>query len=190
MKKTFFITLLAVFIFQNSLSQEKTDLNVDNEKIEKLKKIKLSFGTNIIDNSNGNQMFWRATHYEFKSPVFISIEYDISSAIAIALTNSINIFEIDGDDLHFFGVDFEVKYFFPIYPEITNVDFYFGIGSGQHFVGDNNALTFNLSAGINYWTSNHIGLTFNAFAKAAITDPVPEVRNFYQYNLGLIYKFK
>ena len=77
-----------------------------------------------------------------------------------------------------------------INPQITNIDLYVGIGSGQHFVEDNTALTLNLSAGINYWISNHIGLTLNAFAKTAVTDPVPEVNNFYQYNLGLVYKFR
>ena len=62
-------------------------------------RIKLSFGTNLIDNSNGNQIFFRADSYEFKSTLFISLEYDINSVIALALTNSTNIFEINGDDL-------------------------------------------------------------------------------------------
>ena len=69
------------------------------------------------------------------------------------------------------------------------MDLYGGLGAGYHYVAEGGALTFNVTFGANYWVSQFFGVSVQAIANKGFRNEVKYVGDFYQYNIGLIYRY-
>ena len=164
--------------------------------------IKFSGGLNAIDNSNGFNIFWDVDQFEFSNPYFIELEGRFSEDMSFSIMTTSNVFELkrlneDGDGyvyplFDFFAVNVTGKYYFDkyiFYNEDTNLDLYGGLGAGYHYVAEGGALTFNVTFGANYWVSQFFGVSVQAIANKGFRNEVKYVGDFYQYNIGLIYRY-
>lgn len=164
--------------------------------------IKFGGGLNIIDNSNGFNIFWDVDKFEVKKPFFVELEGRFSEDISFSLMGTSNVFELKRLNLEgngyiyplfdFFAISVAGKYFFDkylFYNEESGIDLYGGIGAGYHYVAEGGALTFNVTFGVNYWFSQFIGVSLQAIANKGFAKEVLYVGDFYQYNIGLIYRY-
>ncbi|MFD2551936.1 OmpA family protein [Bizionia sediminis] len=182
------LLFLFLFIAINSIHAQDTNY------------FSLSAGTNIIDNSNGKIVPWDAKRVEFSNPFYLELDYRFGNHISVALLGTANVFNIarsnpsgtglERKEYDFFGVDISGKYYIdPLLFDNPNIDLYAGLGLGFHDVANDNAFTANLSLGFNYWFQNNFGIAVQAMAKKGIGEEVPGVNNYYQYNIGVSYRF-
>jgi len=164
--------------------------------------LKFSGGLNVIDNSNGFNIFWDVDQFEFSNPFFVELEGRFSEDMSFSIMATSNVFELkrlnnDGDGyiyplFDFFAVNLTGKYYFDkylFYNEDTNLDLYGGLGAGYHYVAEGGAVTFNVTFGANYWISQFFGVSVQAIANKGFRNEVKYVGDFYQYNIGLIYRY-
>tara|TARA_R110002012_G_scaffold220618_1_gene392282 strand:+ start:34871 stop:35977 length:1107 start_codon:yes stop_codon:yes gene_type:complete len=186
-KLTRFFVFIFVFTFSISNGQNNTYFSI-------------SAGTNIIDNSNGNEVPWDIDRAEFKTPFFIEVERRFNDHIAVSVMGTTNTFQLDrlnaaGDGFdtnsyNFLAFDIAGKFYFDDYLfDTDNIDLYAGLGLGYHDVAEGDALTANLNLGFNYWFTDRFGLSFQAIGKKGIGEEILYVGNYYQYNLGASYRF-
>lgn len=161
----------------------------------------INMGTNVIDNSDGEAVPWDADRLDFKKPIFVEIEKRFNENFAmsfIGTSNSLRIQQpnngtedVTNRNNDFLALNLTGKYFIDRFIfNNNNIDLYVGAGGGYHTVAETSALAVNLNLGFNYWFNNNIGMTFQAIANKGLNNDVSLIDNYYQYNLGLAYKFK
>lgn len=158
-------------------------------------------GTNILDNSNGKDAPWDVDRIDFKKPFFVEVERRFNESFSLALMGTSNSLQLPrlneaGDGFtneyyDFMAVNLSGKYFLDqLVFDNDNIDLYVGAGAGYHDVAEGNAITANLNVGFNYWITNRLGVSIQAVANKGFNDEVLYVGNYYQYNLGVSYRFK
>lgn len=186
-KLTRFFVFIFVFTFYISNGQNNTYFSI-------------SAGTNIIDNSNGNEVPWDIDRAEFKTPFFIEVERRFNEHIAVSVMGTTNKFELTRLDAlgtgyvtntyDFLAFDIAGKFYFDDYLfDTDNIDLYAGLGLGYHDVAEGDAFTANLNLGFNYWLTDRFGLSFQAIGKKGIGEEILYVGNYYQYHVGASYRF-
>ncbi|WP_418264283.1 OmpA family protein [Flavobacterium faecale] len=100
-------------------------------------------------------------------------------------------------DLMYYGIDASVKYSLMNAIKSKVIDPYVGLGGGYTFLGDSSYGTLNLSAGINFWFSDVVGLSLGTTYKGADLlggdrvdgSNVPDAPGHFLHSVGLTFKF-
>lgn len=150
--------------------------------------LKIAFGLNVIDNSNGNQGPWAIHTLDFNTPFFLGADYQVNQKWSFGVNTSFNKLKVLGVESSFFSMNADANYYFVSNASRTFIDFYGILGGGFYNAFDNTAITINPGLGFNYWFSSNLGVNVTAKGNFAVNKDVPEVRNYYQYNLGLIWR--
>lgn len=151
----------------------------------------LTFGLNLIDNSNGSYLPFDSNSIHFKTPFFITAEQGIYSNWTLAVMLSTNQLELEdpATSAFYFSADaFANWYVDDLLFQNENIDLYVGLGSGIHTLDGKTSGSFNGTLGFRYWFSNTMALNFQAIGKVN-NDGIPQVDSHYQFNLGATYRF-
>ena len=149
---------------------------------------KIALGLNLIDNSNDQNGPWAVEKLSFKTPFFIGADYQVNNKWSFGVNTSFNKLKVLGVESSFFSMNADANYYFVSNASRTFIDFYGILGGGFYNAFDNTAVTINPGLGFNYWFSSNLGVNVTAKGNFAVNKDVPEVRNYYQYNLGLIWR--
>lgn len=164
------------------LTKEKTTLSEDSSKYF------IGFGLNTIDNGESKLPF-NTKDFAFKIPFFLSLERKIKSNYSVALTFATNSLKMKSTEKFYFGMDVSGRYYFDEYLfKNENIETYAGLGLGQYYLEDNGNTTFNLSLGGRYWFAKNFAVSLQGIGKAAFKPVNSDVRNYYEYNLGIVWR--
>lgn len=150
---------------------------------------KVGLGVNIIDNSNGSAAPWEIDSAEFKAPFYLEADYGLSNAFSLGILGSTNTLSINNQDEALYSLDMGLKYYLN-WLSIKNTDVYAGLGTGFYHVADDTASTFNMNLGLTYWVSDNWGFNLSGLGKKSFDSGVAGVENYYQYNIGLVWRSK
>jgi hypothetical protein len=176
----FFITTLTG-VAQHTSNQKETDSPY----------FSLTFGLNMIDNSNGNFLPFDGKALNFKSPFFLTAEQRINNRWSLALNASTNKLTLDNpaSTKPYFSADIFANLFVDdVIFNTKDIDLYIGLGLGLHTLNGSSANTFNIGGGFRYWISNNVALSLQSIGKIN-KNGIAQVGNHYQFNLGVAYKF-
>jgi len=185
--------VLSGILFALSLTiSQAQEINVPTKEATQLSKdtpnYYISFGLNTIDNGRSKLPF-NTEDYSFKTPFFISLERDIKSNFSVALTFATNSLKTESTEKFYFGMDLSGRYYFNEFIfKNKNIETYAGLGLGQYYLEDNGNTTFNLSLGGRYWFAKNFAVSLQGIGKAAFMPVNSDVRNYYEYNLGIVWR--
>ena len=121
----------------------------------------------------------------------ISVSKYLGDGFSFGVTGSINKINDFGDsslnDLSYYGVDGTIKYSLASLIGCEKFEPFLGVGGGYTWLDDLGAGTFNGALGLNYWFSDHIGVTAQSTYKHAFDDT--NVSKHFQHSLGVSIKF-
>lgn len=148
----------------------------------------ISLGLNTIDNGNSELPF-NTGDWSFKTPFFVRFERSLKSNFSASLSFSTNILKVKSGDKFYFGMDLSGLYYFDDYIfNNKNIETYAGLGLGRFYLENNGNSTFNASLGGRYWFSKSFAVSLQGIGKAAIGTINREVQNYYEYNLGIVWR--
>ncbi|WP_417237051.1 outer membrane beta-barrel protein [Bizionia paragorgiae] len=153
---------------------------------------KASIGLNIIDNSNeSTRLPWGIENAAFENPVVLGLDYQANEEWSFGLNASFNTLEEKGVDSDFYGINVDANYYFLYNTNRQFFDIYGIMGGGFYHAFEETGITLAPGAGVNYWFSEFMGINLTARANFQLNGEnggVPEVGNFYQYTIGLIWR--
>jgi outer membrane protein OmpA-like peptidoglycan-associated protein len=97
--------------------------------------------------------------------------------------------------LMYYGIDGTVKYSFMNMIKSKVIDPNLHVGGGYTFFGDNSFGTVNFGAGLTFWFTENVGLSFETTAKKSFGDrnigltTAPDSPSHLQHTAGIIFKF-
>ncbi|HET8808893.1 MAG TPA: OmpA family protein [Flavobacteriaceae bacterium] len=169
----------------------------------------LSIGVNAVDfyptgtgtgagSMAGESIFDEAFNYEdhwniLPSISRISVGRYIGSGFVGELAGTINridkIGDVGVDDLSYYSVDLTVKYSLN---QLYNApdswfDPYLGVGGSYVWLDDENSITYNGTAGINFWAADQIAINLQTSVKNTSDDS--EINSHFQHSLGVTFTF-
>ena len=165
--------------------------NTDNATEVDNKYFSLTFGINMIDNSNGAILPFDGNQLNFNTPFFLTAEQRIHKNWAIALSLSTNQLKLDNISAvePYFSTDVFANLFVDdLIFNNENIDLYFGLGAGINTLQGKTAASINGTGGFRYWVSEKVGISLQAIGKIN-RDGLAQVDNLYQFNMGLTYGF-
>jgi len=97
-------------------------------------------------------------------------------------------------DLMYYGIDASVKYSFMSLIKSKVIDPSVHLGGGYTFFGDNSYGTVNPGAGLSFWFTENVGLSFETSYKKSFGDrnssaTAPDSPSHFQHTAGLTFKF-
>jgi outer membrane protein OmpA-like peptidoglycan-associated protein len=161
----------------------------------------ISFGINAVDfwptgedaplGDYFDEFFNVRDHYNIiPSLSTVSLSKYLGDDFSIGITGSINKLENFGDepldDLSYYGVDGTVKYSLSSLIKSERFEPFLGAGGGYTWVDEIGAGTLNGTLGINYWFSDHIGLTAQSSYKHAFED---KLASHFQHAISVSIRF-
>lgn len=156
---------------------------------------KVSVGVNTVGSVNTENPFKRLGDYAFRFPIATALEYQWTEQFAAEADLSINGWK-RGDyinkgtapeDLTYFSVNANIKWYFTNHLfESDRVDLYLSSGLGLLYVDDMTS-TFNLSAGVQYWFNQDIGVRFQSTSKLALVKKL-YANNHFQHSLMVMFR--
>ena len=178
---TAFISFLALQVSAQAVNRESAKVNVTYYK--------LFFGVNAIDNSNSkSQGPWAVRSVAFSTPFYLGGDYQTNENWSFGLNMTLNKFDIQGVKSGFFSMMADVNYYFIPNSKENFIDLYGILGGGFYSAFDNTSIIFNPGFGFNYWFSLNFGLNVTAKTIFSLDSKVPEIQNYFQYNLGIVYR--
>lgn len=148
----------------------------------------IGLGLTTLDNGESKSPF-NTENFAFKTPFFISLERRIKSNFSVALTFSTNSLKIKSADKFYFGMDLSGRYYFDDYIfKNENIETYAGLGVGRFYLENTGNNTINLSFGGRYWFSKCFAVSLQGIGKAALQPMNMDVQNYYEYNLGVVWR--
>lgn len=149
---------------------------------------KLSVGVNVIDNGGEDQGPWSNDALDFKTPLALGVDYQVNNQWSFGVNTTFNKLEVAGSESNFFSMHADANYY--IIPNASEkfLELYAILGTGFYSAFDNTAMTLNPGMGLNHWFSSNLGINFTAKAMVDLSENVLGVRNYYQYNLGLVWR--
>jgi|SRR5690606_14031499 len=163
-------------------------------------KILLSAGVNMISNPNADNIRPAIGEVDFKSPFFAALEFKphrLFGLEGVLLSNKIKVDEPVGSgsyrsyDYRYFAADLNAKLYFEdlLTRRYQNDWDLFLVGGGgiYRMAGDNHP-TINIGGGGQFWLSKHFGLGLKALGKIGLGTGFEQLNNYYQVNLGLMYR--
>lgn len=162
-----------------------------------------SFGFNAVDfyptgedaplGTYFDEFFNANDHYNISSTLStLTIAKYLGDGFSFGVIGSINNIDKFGDssvdDLSYFGVDGIIKYSLSNLLNCDKFEPYLGVGGGYTFVENFSAGTLNGTFGLNYWFSDHFGLTAQSTYKHVFDDGSGVAKHF-QHSLGVSIKF-
>ena len=121
--------------------------NIKNEKEADNSYFSLTFGLNMIDNSNGNLLPFDGGTLNFNTPFFLTAEQKLKGRWSLALSVSTNQIKFENTNVTepYFSADLFANLFVDdLIFNNKNIDLYFGIGPGIHTVQGSTAGSFNV----------------------------------------------
>jgi outer membrane protein OmpA-like peptidoglycan-associated protein len=161
----------------------------------------ISFGINAVDfwptgedaplGDYFDEFFNVRDHYNIiPSLSTVSLSKYLGDDFSIGISGSINKLENFGDepldDLSYYGVDGTVKYSLSSLIKSERFEPFLGAGGGYTWVDEIGAGTLNGTLGINYWFSDHIGLTAQSSYKHAFED---KLASHFQHAISVSIRF-
>ena len=165
--------------------------DTDNDTETENKYFSLTFGINMIDNSNNKLAPFDGNQLDFNTPLFLTAEQRIHKNWALALSLSTNQLKLDDTtpvEPYFSADVFANLYIDQLIFNNENIDLYVGLGTGIHTLQGNAASSFNFTGGFRYWVSEKVGLNLQAIGKIN-RDGLEQLDNHYQFNMGVTYGF-
>ena len=145
-----------------------------------------ALGVNALDDGGSDLPLTSAT---FKTPFFFTAERRFKSKLSLALTLSTNRLKLVSVEKEYFSIDAVGQFYFNDYLfNSKKIEMYAGLGLGRFFLENNGNNTLNITGGGRYWFSNQYGLSLQGFGKVGLAPLNTAVRNYYQYNLGLVWR--
>jgi len=185
MKLNRIITALFLMLTLTGIAQ-----NTENDTAVNKHYFSLTFGLNMIDNSNGSIPFDGNQLY-FNTPFFLTAENKFHKNWSLALTVSTNQLKLDNPAVTepYFSTDLFANYFLDdLIFNNENIDLYIGAGAGIHALQGQSAASFNVTGGFRYWVSEKVAISLQTIGKIN-NDGIAQVGNHYQFNLGVAYRF-
>ena len=158
-----------------------------------------SAGVNVINNPNADNTRFSLGEVEFKTPFFVGLEFKPSRLFGlegVALSNKIRVYEFANGsyreyDYRYLAADLNAKlYFEDLFTRRyqNSWDLFLVGGAGIYRMVGNNHLTLNFGGGGQFWLSKNLGLGIKALGKVGIGSGFEQLNNYYQLNLGLMYR--
>jgi len=159
-----------------------------------------SFGFNAVDMypvgedaplGNYLEEYFNLEHYNIvPSLSTFTVSKYLGDGFSFGVTGSINSIENVGDstvdDLSYFGADGIIKYSLSSLLGWNKVEPYLGVGGGYTWIDKIGAGTLNGSFGLNFWFSEHVGLTLQSSYKHSFED---HLAKHFQHSAGISIKF-
>jgi OmpA-OmpF porin, OOP family len=138
-----------------------------------------------------NEYFNAKDHYNMVSSFStFSVSKYMGDNFSLGVTASINNIKNYGDstidDISYYGVDGIIKYSLSSLLNWNRLEPYLGIGGGYTWIDNLGAGTLNGSLGLNYWFTEHIGLTVQSSYKHSFED---YLSTHFQHSVGVSIKF-
>ncbi len=182
----------------------------------------ISFGVNAVDTraGAGGDKGWLDNHSSqlFKvkdnwnilpSISYLSVSRYIGNNFSVGVQGSVNKIEkfvtyaggnyvtSNPGDLMYYGIDGSVKYSFMNLIKSKVIDPDLHVGGGYTFLGDSSYGTINAGAGIAFWFSENVGLSFASTYKSGELlggdyvdgSGTPDAPGHFQHTVGLTFKF-
>ena len=165
--------------------------NTENDTRVNKHYFSLTFGLNMIDNSNASILPFDGNQLYFNTPFFLTAENKFHKNWSLALTVSTNQLKLDNPAVTepYFSTDLFANYFLDdLIFNNENIDLYIGAGAGIHTLQGQSAASFNVTGGFRYWVSEKVAINLQTIGKIN-NDGIAQVDNHYQFNLGVAYKF-
>lgn len=130
-------------------------------------------------------------HYNMSTTLstFTASKY-LGDNFSFGVTASINGINIFGDstidEVSYYGVDGIIKYSLSSLLNWNKLEPYLGIGGGYTWIDNIGAGTLNGSLGLNYWFTDHLGLTIQSSYKHSFEDYLAK---HFQHSVGVSIKF-
>jgi len=159
---------------------------------EELGRIKVFLGFNAVDNSNSTtQGPWGVENLDVRSPLVLGLEYQFKPKWGLGLNASFNKLESYGVKSSFFSLDAGVNYYWlSSFKSKKKWDLYTRGGLTYYNVFDDSGSAFNLGLGFNYWFTRQLGVQLSGTGNLHLGDEVAGLVNYYQYNVGVIWRPK
>jgi len=189
MKTTILSVLLLVVCFMHLNAQEisNSDSKVSTSQTLPSKWF-VGLGVNTLDNGESKAPF-NTKNFAFQTPFFITLERSLKSNFSISLSAATNYLTVKNSDRFYFGLDLSGRYYFDDYLfDNKNIETYGGLGFGRFYLQNNGNNTINLSLGGRYWFAKSFAVSFQGIGKKAVGPVNRDVLNYYEYNLGLVWR--
>jgi hypothetical protein len=186
MKLNRIVTALFLMLALTGIAQD-----TDNETRLNNHYFSLTFGLNMMDNSNGSILPFDGNPLNFNTPFFLTAENKFHKNWSLAFMLSTNQLTLNNTTAvePYFSTDVFANLFIDdLVFNNENIDLYVGLGAGIHTVQGNAAGSFNVSGGFRYWVSEKVGINLQAIGKIN-NDGIAQVDNHYQFNMGVTYRF-
>lgn len=161
----------------------------------------ISFGINAVDfwptgedaplGDYFDEFFNVTDHYNIvPSLSVLTVSKYLGDDFSLGVTGSINKItkfgDASADDLSYYGLDGTVKYSLSTLLNSGSIDPYLGAGGGYTWVDEIGAGTLNGTLGINYWFSDHFGVSAQSSYKHAFED---QLSSHFQHSISVSIKF-
>jgi len=166
----------------------------------------ISFGTNAVDTrtSAGGNIFSQPFDVSENWNVlpafsYLSVSNYVGDNFSFGVSGSINKISkfvesvyptqvTNPGDLMYYGIDANVKYSFMSLVKSKVIDPSIHLGGGYTFYGDNSYGTLNPGAGLTFWFTETVGLSFTSSYKKSFGERIVHPTHF-QHTAGLTFKF-
>ena len=166
----------------------------------------ISFGVNAVDtrtSAGGNifsQPFSVSENWNVLPSVsYLSVSNYVGDNFSFGVSGSINKISkfvesvyptlvTNPGDLMYYGIDANVKYSFMSLVKSKVIDPSIHLGGGYTFYGDNSYGTLNPGAGLTFWFTETVGLSFTSSYKKSFGERIVHPTHF-QHTAGLTFKF-
>ncbi|WP_306351901.1 OmpA family protein [Flavobacterium sp. '19STA2R22 D10 B1'] len=174
----------------------------------------ISFGANAVDTKTSSgrenlkdhfsQFFNAKDNWNILPSVsYLNVSRYVGAGFTFGITGSVNKIDklvnrvpgtmnqgvvVNPGDLTYYGIDGVIKYSFKDLIKSKWFDPSLHVGGGYTFWGDESAGTVNGGAGVAFWFTENIGISFQSTYKKSFEDRV-EVPSHFQHFAGLTFKF-
>ncbi|WP_378188269.1 hypothetical protein ACE939_07370 [Aquimarina sp. W85] len=162
----------------------------------------LGVGINLIDDSGTglSGKFKISENYNYSAPISMSLEKRYHNDYGISVMLSHNRFlegkrvnmQLLEDPISFYAIDTNFKYYITnnwLYTERAMYEGYLTTGAGVSIYNQERATLINAGLGVNIYLSERIRLNLQGLAKLYPGSKNRLASNYYQYNIGLIFRF-
>lgn len=178
-------SLLLLFTLTGMAQNTENNTGADNNYFS------LTFGLNMIDNSNKSILPFDGGELHVNTPFFLTAEKKFHKNWSVALTLTTNQLKLENPAVTepYFSTDIFANWFVDdLIFNNENIDLYMGLGAGIHTLHGESAESFNLNSGFRYWFSDQWAVNVQAIGKLS-NHGIPQVDSHYQFNLGMAFKF-
>ncbi len=150
--------------------------------------VKLLVGLNVINNNSKSQMPWAIAALDFKTPLTLGIDYQVTNKWSFGVNSTFNKLEVSGLTSNFYAIHADANYYIIPNTPRDYKELYISFGGGFYQAFNNTTITLSPGMGINYWFLTNWAVNVSAKANVGVKNKVHEVGSYYQANLGLIWR--